>query len=249
MDVVPEGDDEDKESGITIFADGESKAQDLEEKEDEESKTMRKANPKKPPPQLKKVVEFPGINGPVPKDADERKWIGPSNSSSDLIMQHGSHHRPPHQHQPPTMVEAAAAAACRSSTYSISYNDKHYRVSSFASYSRSREEENPPPPGTTESPVSLFHSPLERRYSSSSSFGFVGGYLRPDIHSPREDPLGLHRRSLLYDSTLPHSYPGSSRFWGSDHGRRDDDAAFRAEELSRPLEIFHRDYMHGSPHY
>ncbi|XP_037491782.1 uncharacterized protein LOC105638692 isoform X2 [Jatropha curcas] len=63
-------DDEDQPSGITIFAD-----EDVQE-EQEDGEIVETENPDPP---RKKAVEFPGINAPIPENADERIWAaGPS---------------------------------------------------------------------------------------------------------------------------------------------------------------------------
>ncbi|XP_057993447.1 uncharacterized protein LOC110671573 isoform X2 [Hevea brasiliensis] len=63
-------DDEDQPSGITIFADEDVK----EEQEDGEI-----IETDCPDPPKKMAVEFPGINAPIPENADERLWAaGPS---------------------------------------------------------------------------------------------------------------------------------------------------------------------------
>ncbi|KAI4346807.1 hypothetical protein L6164_007674 [Bauhinia variegata] len=64
-------DDDDQPSGIMIYADGESTVQ-----EDGEIIKVDHSKPKK-----KMTVKFPGINAPIPENADERLWnSGPSNS-------------------------------------------------------------------------------------------------------------------------------------------------------------------------
>ncbi|GMN57029.1 hypothetical protein TIFTF001_026138 [Ficus carica] len=65
-------DDENQPSGITIYADGEVKA------EQEDGEIVETDNRE---PRRKKTVEFPGINGPIPENADERFWtVAPSSS-------------------------------------------------------------------------------------------------------------------------------------------------------------------------
>lgn len=65
-------DDGNQPSGITIYADGEIK----EEQEDGEIVETEYAEPPK-----KMTVEFPGVNAPIPENADERLWgAGPSSS-------------------------------------------------------------------------------------------------------------------------------------------------------------------------
>ncbi|XP_022962082.1 uncharacterized protein LOC111462629 isoform X2 [Cucurbita moschata] len=62
---------EDQPSGITIFADEET-----DEKEDGEITETEYSNPRK-----KMSVEFPGINAPIPENADERLWAAEPSSS------------------------------------------------------------------------------------------------------------------------------------------------------------------------
>uniref|UniRef100_A0A0D9XDA4 CCHC-type domain-containing protein n=1 Tax=Leersia perrieri TaxID=77586 RepID=A0A0D9XDA4_9ORYZ len=58
-------DDEDKPSGITIFGDEDRK---------EEYEEGELPDHGEPSPQLKKTVEFPGINGPIPEKGDRWLW-------------------------------------------------------------------------------------------------------------------------------------------------------------------------------
>lgn len=57
-------------SGITIF--GDEMEETREEMESEDGEILEKANP--PEPQMKMTVEFPGINAPLPENADEWLW-------------------------------------------------------------------------------------------------------------------------------------------------------------------------------
>ncbi|XP_025014350.1 uncharacterized protein LOC8277324 isoform X1 [Ricinus communis] len=67
-------DDEDQPSGIIIFADGDIKD------EQEDGEIIETENPDPP---RKMAVEFPGINAPIPENADERLWeTGPSSYNS-----------------------------------------------------------------------------------------------------------------------------------------------------------------------
>lgn len=78
---LDEVEDEDKPSGITIFGDGEAKA------EHEEGELPEQGEPS--PPLKKMTVEFPGINAPVPENGDPWLWGStPPQSSS------GRHHHP-----------------------------------------------------------------------------------------------------------------------------------------------------------
>ncbi|CAA7055562.1 unnamed protein product [Microthlaspi erraticum] len=62
--------EDDHLSGITIF--GEEKEETLEEMESEDGEILEKASP--PEPQMKMTVEFPGVNAPLPENADEWVW-------------------------------------------------------------------------------------------------------------------------------------------------------------------------------
>ncbi|CAL0321687.1 unnamed protein product [Lupinus luteus] len=82
-------DDDDQPSGITIYADKE-----IAEQEDGQIKGIKKLKPKR-----KMTVEFPGINAPIPENADERLWsAGAAPSSYDIsnisrnLPQHRSNH-------------------------------------------------------------------------------------------------------------------------------------------------------------
>ncbi|TXG57840.1 hypothetical protein EZV62_015669 [Acer yangbiense] len=79
-------DNEDQPSGITIYADREVK----EEQEDGE---IIETNPP-PEPQRKTTVEFPGINAPIPENADDRLWAAGSLNSNPFRDR--SHHRSNH---------------------------------------------------------------------------------------------------------------------------------------------------------
>ncbi|XP_022989922.1 uncharacterized protein LOC111486962 isoform X5 [Cucurbita maxima] len=66
-----DSENEDQPSGITIFADEET-----DEQEDGEITETEYSNPRK-----KMSVEFPGINAPIPENADERLWAAEPSSS------------------------------------------------------------------------------------------------------------------------------------------------------------------------
>ncbi|KAM0877782.1 hypothetical protein ACQ4PT_035290 [Festuca glaucescens] len=77
---LDEVEDEDKPSGITIFGDGEAKAE-------HEGELPEQGEPS--PPLKRMTVEFPGINAPVPENGDPWLWGStPPQSSS------GRHHHP-----------------------------------------------------------------------------------------------------------------------------------------------------------
>ncbi|KAL7175765.1 hypothetical protein ACSBR2_029371 [Camellia fascicularis] len=75
----PEVEEQEQPSGISIFTDEGNK----EEKEDdgEIGKILEKVYPDLP---RKMSAEFPGINAPIPENADERRWTTAGPSSTDL---------------------------------------------------------------------------------------------------------------------------------------------------------------------
>ncbi|KAL5200126.1 hypothetical protein ABZP36_021329 [Zizania latifolia] len=88
LDVV---DDEDKPSGITIFGDGEIK------QEYEEGELPEQGEPS--PPRIRKAVEFPGINGPIPENGD--RWLWDSTPPQYSGRHHSSDSREQHDRGPP----------------------------------------------------------------------------------------------------------------------------------------------------
>ncbi|RYR32767.1 hypothetical protein Ahy_A10g047293 isoform B [Arachis hypogaea] len=80
-------DDEDEPSGITIYTDRE-----IAEQEDGEIVEVDYSKPKR-----KMTIEFPGINAPIPKNADDKLWaVGPAPSGSDTSNSSRTHHRSNH---------------------------------------------------------------------------------------------------------------------------------------------------------
>lgn len=85
---LDEVEDEDKPSGITIFGDGEVKA---EQQQQEEGELPEKGEAS--PPRKRMTVEFPGINAPVPENGDPWLWGSappPPLQSSSGRHQHSS---------------------------------------------------------------------------------------------------------------------------------------------------------------
>ncbi|MQL82833.1 hypothetical protein Taro_015303 [Colocasia esculenta] len=81
--------DEDQPSGLTIYADEETGA------EYEEGELPEKGEAE--PPEKKMTVEFPGVNAPVPENADLRLWAAsPSFPSSSDSFNSRSQHRSTH---------------------------------------------------------------------------------------------------------------------------------------------------------
>ncbi|XP_058088818.1 uncharacterized protein LOC131235597 isoform X2 [Magnolia sinica] len=84
-----DSDAQDQPSGITIFADEETK------EEHEDGEILEAAEPE--PPEKKKTIEFPGVNAPIPENADQRRWAaspGPTSSDSYRNRSHGRSNRP-----------------------------------------------------------------------------------------------------------------------------------------------------------
>ncbi|CAH2065891.1 unnamed protein product [Thlaspi arvense] len=88
--------EDDHLSGITIFGEEETKTETEEgEKEEgevttEDGEILEKASPQEP--QMKMTVEFPGINAPIPENADSWKWE--QRKSSGHGYYHDQHHQP-----------------------------------------------------------------------------------------------------------------------------------------------------------
>lgn len=157
-------DDEDQPSGIIIFADGEIKEQeDGEIIEQEYSK-----------PERKMTVEFPGVNAPIPENADEGRWVA---APSSLDASRNQSHR-------------------RSNHSSESGSRGHHREQRW--YRDSRDD-GPPgvEPGFSPS-VSTYprYSSYDLSYSSHSPRGNI-----PRVRSPTlgRSQLERGRRSYLDD--------------------------------------------------
>ncbi|XP_050381259.1 uncharacterized protein LOC126798357 [Argentina anserina] len=85
-------DDEDQPSGIIIHGVEETKV------EQEDGEIVDTDLPELPKPQRKMTVGFPGLNAPIPENADERRWA-PSASFSDPSRNY-SHSRANHYSEP-----------------------------------------------------------------------------------------------------------------------------------------------------
>ncbi|XP_043715884.1 zinc finger CCHC domain-containing protein 8-like [Telopea speciosissima] len=89
--------DDDKSSGIKIYADEEIKIYADEESklEQEDGEILERQDPEPIAPQVKleKTVEFPGINAPIPVNADEQRWAGPPGGSSLDFSRNRLHQR------------------------------------------------------------------------------------------------------------------------------------------------------------
>ncbi|XP_021736343.1 uncharacterized protein LOC110702899 [Chenopodium quinoa] len=180
-----EPDDEDVPSGITIFSDEEIK-EDKEEGGQEEGEILEAEHVETP---QKMSVKFPGINAPIPNDADERVWATrPSNSDRNryvdgayLNYSSESYSRGRHrEHNNRDFKDNDSLGFDRASRYTPRYNDHDYSSTSH----NSRKNVSAP--------------------RSPSSGRSVGDRVRNDPLDP-EDTLA-HR---LYSS---YSYNSSRRF-------------------------------------
>ncbi|KAI5665821.1 hypothetical protein M9H77_15674 [Catharanthus roseus] len=130
---------DDQPSGITIFGSGESR------EETEEGEILESSHNKAP---KKKSVEFPGVNAPIPENADEERWA--ASGSSDLYM--SRNHSYSRYNRPSEPISRG----------------RHHEQQRW---SRDVEDDEPPPPGCE--PESSFSSIYSRRYGGN---GYDSGY-------------------------------------------------------------------------
>lgn len=88
--------EEDHLSGITIFDEEETKPPEEEEKEEgevkaEDGEILEVAASSSEPPQMKMTVEFPGINAPIPENADV--WLWQQRKNTGHGYNHDQHYR------------------------------------------------------------------------------------------------------------------------------------------------------------
>ncbi|KAJ6802982.1 zinc finger CCHC domain-containing protein 8-like isoform X1 [Iris pallida] len=81
---LDEVEDEDEPSGITIFGDEETKTEYEDGELPEKGEAVQ--------PEKKMTVEFPGINAPIPENADHHRWAQASAPCGSF--RNRSHHRP-----------------------------------------------------------------------------------------------------------------------------------------------------------
>lgn len=204
-------DDEDDVSGITIFADSE-----VSEKGEDGEIVEAEREPKK-----KMTVNFPGINAPIPKNADERRW-----AAVPLRPESSRHHRSYQRSNHSTgLVERA-----------------HYHEHRWSGYVR---DDFPPgcEPGYNTS-ISRYPSASDRFDSTLSSRS-----PRSSVQLPGSPPTGWSSyerggRSPYGDfaSRGPHNSPadyGLSRYEYSRDNNRD------YYDLDHP----HEDRNHGHRHH
>lgn len=193
--------DEDIPSGITIFAGEERDA------EYEDGELPEKGDPV--PSEKKMTVEFPGINAPIPENADHRRWTTPSSSfrshpynrPTRLLDSQREHYQ---RNDGPPGNEYSAAAGHRSSDF----HRGHY-------YDRERDDG---PPGTERGPGFAAHSysPRHGTYDHNNSSHAARNLGRsfsdrgmqsparydglPSVHSPHPHPSGRESPGHPYHS-------------------------------------------------
>ncbi|XP_024010806.1 zinc finger CCHC domain-containing protein 8 isoform X2 [Eutrema salsugineum] len=132
-------------SGITIFGEEETKAQE-EEVKTEDGEILETESPQEP--QMKKTVEFPGINAPIPENADVWLWEQRKNSGHAYYHDH---------HQPrdyrgemgPPGVELSSSypprygIRPRSPGFEKSESERRYYYSSYDSSLKERGDSDP----------------------------------------------------------------------------------------------------------
>ncbi|XP_024022306.1 uncharacterized protein LOC21392487 isoform X1 [Morus notabilis] len=168
-------DEEDQPSGITIYADGEGN------KAEQEDGEIIEADNREPP--RKMTVEFPGINGPIPENADRRIWTA-APASSDIYRNR---------------------LLRRSNHSSEPTGRSHHREERW-----SREFRDDGPPGVDQgfSPAMSTYLP---RYGSSyeSSYNSHSPRLNPPFGRFESD---RGRRSHIRDEDYGHGSFGSSHY-------------------------------------
>ncbi|RZS10949.1 hypothetical protein BHM03_00042225 [Ensete ventricosum] len=166
--VFADVDDEDQPSGITIYANEETK------EEYEDGELPERSEPE--PPQRKMTVKFPGINAPILENADHHRWASPSTGSGY------SPRYSPYNHNPMP----------RSPDLGRSLSDRGWRSPLHYETSPAHSPRSPYPyPSATQSPND--HQWSHDHWSNKSSYGRI-----PDSASQkaqdRHDHRGSHHR-------------------------------------------------------
>lgn len=200
-------------SGITIFADEEI------EEDTEEGEILEKSEPEPPPKKMS--VEFPGVNAPIPEDADKWRWAAGSSSwkiSRTSSYSRHNHHTSDREHFVERQLsrdfedeghdhrsESINRGDHRSETInrgdhrSETINRGHYHVRLPGDF------EDDGPPGCGHDPImspSLSHR-LRGHNSNFSSSSPRDGSSAPKPHSYGRSSSDRGRRS-------PHVHDGSS---------------------------------------
>ncbi|GFQ04623.1 zinc finger cchc domain-containing protein 8 [Phtheirospermum japonicum] len=181
-------DAEDQPSGITIFGEETVK----EKEEGEEGEILEASHVEEP--SKKMTVEFPGINAPIPENADGWLWAAPNPSTFNLSVYHSQR-----RHN-------------NNSSYENPSRD-HYTE---RRWSRELDDVGPPgcDPGTSPSLLNHFH-----RYGDNES-GYYSHSPRASASTPWSPPYGRslsdrgRRSPLVHDGSPKHgqygNYPYSS---------------------------------------
>ncbi|RDX94546.1 Zinc finger CCHC domain-containing protein 8, partial [Mucuna pruriens] len=169
-------DDEDQPSGITIYTDRE-----IADQEDGEIMEVDLSKPKR-----KKTVEFPGINAPIPENADERLWGTGAGPSGSDVSRNLSQHR---------------------SNYSTDYGSRGYHREQRSG--DLRDDGPPGDPGHSSSKFSFHprfggHDSVPRSPSRSRSQSDWGR--RSPLHD-EEPPKPFSFHSLHYSTSERHFSP------------------------------------------
>ncbi|XP_041004227.1 uncharacterized protein LOC121249576 [Juglans microcarpa x Juglans regia] len=203
---------EDQSSGITIYADEEIK------EEQEDGEIVERDCPE---PQRKMTVKFPGLNAPIPENADERLWAaGPSSSD---FSRNRLHRRLNHNSEP--------------------VSRGHHREQRW---SRDLGDDGPPgcEPGLSPS-LSSFHPRYVGYDSSHDSQSPRSNMPRPRSPSFGRSLSNRDRRSPFFDGpvnydSLRHDY-GSGRYenW-TDESRNDYGRDFSPHSKDTQNRHYHR---------
>ncbi|KAH7532873.1 hypothetical protein FEM48_Zijuj04G0068800 [Ziziphus jujuba var. spinosa] len=176
-------DDEDQPSGIIIFADGEIK----EEQEDGEIIEQEYSKP-----QMKMTVEFPGVNAPIPENADEDRWAAVLRSQSHRRLNHSSesvsrgHHREQRLYRDsrddgPPGVESGFSPPMSSYPRYSSYDHSYSSPSSRGNTLRPRS----PMSGRSQSERGRRSSLVDEGYSNHVHYGSLPNTRLSDYGSSR----------------------------------------------------------------
>lgn len=117
--------EDDHLSGITIFGEEVETREDIES---EDGEILEKANP--PEPQMKMTVEFPGINTPLPENADAWLWeAAPSyrSSRSNSRWQQRTSRGHDYRDDGPLGIESSSYPPRYGSRNDYGYGPKDYR--------------------------------------------------------------------------------------------------------------------------
>ncbi|XP_008790601.2 uncharacterized protein LOC103707757 [Phoenix dactylifera] len=186
LDVI---EDEDQPSGITIYADEEI------QEDYEDGEIPEKGEPE--PPERRMTVEFPGINAPIPENADYRRWATPSAGYS------GSMSFKSHSHARSNRLSESHRGHYHDHRWSTDQRDdgppgsKHGFPSPMAGYSPrySPYDQNPIP-----------RSPSQGRSISESGWWSPMPFESPPAQSPHsQHPYSAHQSAQYHSSRLEHS--------------------------------------------